>query len=138
MQKEKPAFRWHMIVLILLLGIWGAFSLVGVAIALHHAPEIMGFDLLDKYLFLSIPALILASAYLLFAKSQYTIVPFILLPPIYYFSALKLYPDELRLAHRQIDVHYFLSIPWPYRAGILFFFSCCIYYVYLRKNKLLV
>jgi hypothetical protein len=136
MNKEKPVLRWHMIVLVLLLGVWGAWSFVGVAILMHFAPPSITLGLLEYYLFFSIPILISVAAYLLFSRSKYTIVPFLSLPPIYYFSALRLYPYELNLAYRPIDIHYFLLIPLPYRFGILFFLGCCIYYAYLRKYEL--
>lgn len=138
MSQEKSKLHWHSIVLVVYLVIWGAWSLVGIALALHNAPLFMKLGLIDYYLFLSVPILILLSASLLYNRSKYTIIPFLLLPFSFYLTALKLYPDQLSLTYRSIDIHYFSSIPWPYLLGIVFFSICCIYYAFLRKHGHLI
>ena len=138
MSQEKSKLPWHSLVLVTYLAIWGIWSLVGVALALHNAQPSMNLGLIDYYLFLSTPILIFSSAVLLYSRSTYTIIPFLLLPLTFYLSALKIYPDQLSLTYRSIDINYFASIPWPYLVGIVCFSTCCIYYAFLRKHGILV
>lgn len=124
---------WHTNVLIVFLAVWAVWSWVGVLWVLATAPRGM-FGLLDYYVSLSIPTLIALGAYLLFVKSRYCAVPFLLLPPLYFWSEIRLYPDLLDPAHRQIDAAYFSQFSLAIRLVAGFFFACAIYSFFLNKR----
>jgi len=90
--------------------------------------------LLDYYIFLSVPGLIAFGAYLLFVKSTYRIAPFLLLPPMYIWSAIRLDPQALSLSRWQVNAAYFAQIPLPFSFGASFFLLCAVYCLFLNKS----
>lgn len=134
----KPALRWHTTVLIVLLAVWGVWSLIGVPLALRDAAQSFPMGFFDRCLFLSMPMLLLISAWLLWVRSSAVLVVLVLLIVVYALAPLRVY---LKL-QAQGAVYYFEELSFtevarPYLYAIGFFIACCIYCRHLWKRKLI-
>jgi hypothetical protein len=131
---ELPILRWHTKVLMWLLTIWGAWSVLGIGYALITAPRVMRLDLVDYYVFFSVPVLISLSAYLLFARNRFAYIPCAILPVMYLVIAKRLFPEQINLSNHVINLHYFLQFPPLYLSCAVFFTVCAVYCFALWRN----
>jgi hypothetical protein len=127
--KGRP---WHTNALIVFLAVWASWSFVGMLSTLAGAPAGM-LSLLDYYVFLSVPSMIAFAAYLLFVKNSFRIAPFLLLPVMYYWCAVRLYP-ALSPARWEFNAEYLAQIPLNFRIPAVFFLMCAIYCLVLNKQ----
>lgn len=136
MAKELKLSRsWHTNALVVLLVVWSIWTFVGLVKALAEAPRGMGLGWTHYVVFLSVPMLIGFGAYLLFMQSKWRPLPFLLLPVMYFWSAVLIYPNELGLSHRQLDAAYIAQFPLMYRICAAFFLVCALYGFFLNKRQ---
>jgi hypothetical protein len=124
---------WHASALVLLLGVWGAFTLVAGVLALARNGPLLGFTFFDYLLFISIPNLLLGSAYALYRRSSLSIAFFALLPFPYFLIAIRFDP-YLSPMDSTLDIHYLARFPMPVLCSSLFFLGCMIYCLFQRKH----
>jgi hypothetical protein len=123
---------WHTNALLVLLAVWVAWATIGLVFSLVAAPSGM-LGLLDYYIFFSIPGLMAFGTYLLFVKSFYSFAPFMFLPLMYMWSAVRIYP-ALSPARWQLDGAYLSQFPTPLLFGAGFFAACAIYCAFLNRR----
>ena len=122
-----------------LLAIWGVWSLLGVSYAIITTPQgIIGFGLVDYYVYFSVPILISISACLLFARNRFTYIPCAILPIMYLVAAKRLFPERINLSNHEINFHYILQFPPLYLTCAVFFAICAAYCFALWRKGYLV
>lgn len=125
--------RWHTNLLIVVVGIWAAWTFAGVVWALANSPS-GAFGPMDSYLFLSLPMLLTTAAYLLFVQSSLAVFPFALLPVAYLWSAARLHPEFLSPARWTTLAGYLQQFPAIYLSSAGVCAVCAVYCLFLNKH----
>src|SRR5258708_37453234 len=134
MTNQKSTRRWHTNLLLALVAVWGVSSAVWIIWTLANAPAGM-LGLIDYYVFLSVPILLIAAAYLLFAQSPLRVLPFALLPIAYVFAAIRLYPRATSPSSWTTLSGYLSQFPATLWGSAMFFALCAIYCLLLNKKS---
>ena len=128
----RPPRQWHTTALAVILSIWAVWLLTVLFSVMARSSRGM---LSPRLLcvFVSIPLLMSAGAYLLFTGNKLRLVPFLLLPVLEFWMAVEFFPSRLDPHDWEIGPSYFAQFPLGTRLFAAFFGACAVYCLFLNK-----